>query len=208
MARYFKKISIEEFEAKFIEVAKQTEAYRTDYRQEDFDDFMVSKYSSQKPLDFFARLALHYKALPSVAKDLKKVDFDCENFECEAKESSKVRLGIQQLDNGLVYLGCMGGGDWEVYVYYIVYWDGKNFRGYLPKDGNPWDKKEKRAYIDEDEYELSSILEKEENKLLAEDCSQKKWDKFEAKSVKMYSQFRTDAAKIEADIKQRIQLKV
>lgn len=49
-------------------------------------------------------------------------------------------------DNGFVYLEAFGGGDWELSVSFIVYWDGKKLRGYVPTKGNPWNFSTKEAY--------------------------------------------------------------
>ena len=68
------------------------------------------------------------------------------------------------------------GGDWEFPVCFVMYWDGKELRAYIPKDGNAWNKKQKTAYgseedMDED-YEVDSekIEEKEvsEEKIFAD----------------------------------------
>jgi hypothetical protein len=84
-----------------------------------------------------------------IRKDLGKVEFDSENHECEPSEAycgAGDICGFRTLSNGLTYLGCMAGGDWETPLFYIIYWDGKKLRGYIPTDGNLWNTDTKRAY--------------------------------------------------------------
>ena len=81
-------------------------------------------------------------------KDL-KVEFDFENFDCDDDDL----LGYHTLDNGLTFLGCSAGGDWETPVFFIIYFDGKKLRAYVPKKGNTWNKKTKQAYGNEEEEE-------------------------------------------------------
>lgn len=104
--------------------------------------------------------ALYYSALylrhnyPRIEKDLSKVIFDHENFEMEPEEDgwpAKVFVGLYTLENGLTYLGACAGGDWEVPVYYIIYWDGKSLRAYIPKEGNTYNQETKTAFGSEEE---------------------------------------------------------
>lgn len=81
---------------------------------------------------------------PKITKDLQKVTFDTENEDpCDETGHAD---GYLVLDNGLAVLGMTAGGDWEWPLYYIIYFDGKHLRGYVPKDGNPWNTTTKTAY--------------------------------------------------------------
>ena len=53
--------------------------------------------------------------------------------------------------SGVPYLCCSGGGDWEVPVVFMIYWDGKSFRGYILTKGNPWNTKIKAAFNNDTE---------------------------------------------------------
>ena len=72
-------------------------------------------------------------------KDFKKIQSDAENWDAEGTEFGNPDIcGIQELGNGLVYLGFCTGGDIEQPWYGIIYYDGKTLRGYIPENGNPW----------------------------------------------------------------------
>ena len=82
-----------------------------------------------------------------IFKDLSKVDFEWENrsdiIDC---------FESQYVDGGYLhfYLG-WAGSDWESPVYYILYFDkNKKLRGYIPKRGNTYNLKSKKAAIDDD----------------------------------------------------------
>lgn len=40
------------------------------------------------------------------------------------------------LSNGFTFFGVYGGPDWTGPIFYILYWDGKKIRGYVPRYGN------------------------------------------------------------------------
>ena len=83
-----------------------------------------------------------------IKKDL-KIEFDFENFECETSKGyngAEGITGLRTLSNGLAYVGCSAGGDWEIPVFFIVYWDGQKLRAYIPTKGNPFNRTEKQAY--------------------------------------------------------------
>lgn len=82
-------------------------------------------------------------------KDL-KVEFDLENTDAEGD-----MCGYKTLkDTGMTYLGVTAGGDWEHPVFFVVYWDGKKIRGYVPTNGNPWNTTTKQAYGNDDAADL------------------------------------------------------
>ncbi len=39
-------------------------------------------------------------------------------------------------------------------IFFIIYWDGKALRGYIPLDGNPWNTTTKQAYGNNNEDDL------------------------------------------------------
>lgn len=91
-----------------------------------------------------------------LGKDL-KVNFDFENFESPGSNHGKGSLlGFNTLANGLTYCGMSAGGDWEYPVFFIVYWDGKKLRGYVPTEGNPWNTTTKAAYGNDEPADLKN----------------------------------------------------
>ena len=98
----------------------------------------------------------------TLAKDLGKVQFDAENVMYSYNGPDIVGqnfLGVHTLDHGLTFLGVQCGGDWERPVYMILYWDGKEVRGYIPKKGNCWNYDTKTA-IGNDEDADDSFIKK------------------------------------------------
>lgn len=88
-----------------------------------------------------------------IQKDLSKVEFDMENIEWvpgEAYVGADDLVGIRTLPNGLTYMGVTAGGDWEMPIFFILYFDGKEIRGYIPKEGNTWNFKTKSAFGNSD----------------------------------------------------------
>lgn len=57
------------------------------------------------------------------------------------------------------------GGDWEIPVYMIMYWDGKEIRGYIPEDGNTFKASTRMAYgNDEDDDTVKLPHKPDDNK--------------------------------------------
>ncbi|RDJ34980.1 MAG: hypothetical protein DWQ19_09100 [Crenarchaeota archaeon] len=121
MPRYFAPITPEELREKFNK------------KYEDFHDFL---YSDSKAV-----------------KDIQKIQFDYENWEEEEafQDELKKLVGIHTLPNGMTFWGAQAGGDWEHPVFFILYWDGKEIRGYVPKEGNVYNLKEKSAFGNNEE---------------------------------------------------------
>ena len=61
--------------------------------------------------------------------------------------------------NGVPYLWVMAGGDSENPVSGMIYWDGKDIRAYIPTYGNPYNRKQKAAYGEDDLYVISEKFE-------------------------------------------------
>jgi hypothetical protein len=92
--------------------------------------------------------------LPQIKKDLAKVEFDFENWDCD--NGCKYINGFHVAPNGLPYWGDCAGGDWEIPIFYIIYWDGKKLRAYIPTEGNPWNTDTKSAYGNAPDYVLDA----------------------------------------------------
>lgn len=88
--------------------------------------------------------------LQQVQKDLSKVAFstDCINI-----SSFYYDCGFRRVRTGFTFYGVSGGDEIEAPVYYILYHDGKSWRGYIPTYGNSYYVKENRAYLYDEVYE-------------------------------------------------------
>jgi hypothetical protein len=104
--------------------------------------------------------------------DLTKIEFDFENY-CigNADPGFKKYLmdhkgycgypcGYKLLPSGIPVLFVNAGGDWEFPICFVLYWDGKGIRGYIPTEGNVFDKKNKCAYGNTEEEIEDTVLEK------------------------------------------------
>lgn len=122
-----------------------------------------------------------------------KVKFDFENFDHgENLTAPQGLLGFQTLPNGLQILGCRAGGDWEHPVYFIIYWDGKKLRLYVPTRGNPWNTDTREAYGNNDVADTAN--------------AHKRWpDSFPKDGYAEPDDFVFDPREILEDIQERIQ---
>lgn len=96
-----------------------------------------------------------------IDKDLKKVQFDDENNGAVdydyGPNRPKSLIGLHTLSNGLAFLGMYAGGDWEYPVFFIIYFDGKSLRGYIPTCGNMINLDFKTAFGSEDDSEKVEV---------------------------------------------------
>jgi len=97
-----------------------------------------------------------YKMPKILARDICKVRFDFENFTFfdDNVGFGDYPVGYRELKPGFHVFFANAGGDWEYPVCFLFYWgaDGK-VRGYTPKNGNIWNKKEKCAYDDGEDHD-------------------------------------------------------
>jgi hypothetical protein len=95
---------------------------------------------------------------PSVEKDLSKIMFDTENVYWEYIDNYTDRMvDFQTTKSGLNFLGVVAGGDWEVPIFFIIYWDGEKLRGYIPEDGNTFNTVTKKAYGNDQEADSENM---------------------------------------------------
>lgn len=99
-------------------------------------DSYNGKFSVDKFVYRFCRKNNEFEVLKQLNNDLSKVKFDEENLGS---------IGGIKTSNGITYIECYGGGDWEIPVLFYIYWDGQKFRGYIPTCGNSFNRKLKIA---------------------------------------------------------------
>lgn len=142
MSRYFSPISEAFFRSKVESIFPSVDDYGED----------LTENGTKTIEEYMVHVLGH---MPSkVIKDLSKVKFDLENFGCSDEDdflNASDILGFKVLSNGMPYLGCNAGGDWEHPLYFIIYWDGTSLRGYIPKDGNTYNTKYNTAFGSEEE---------------------------------------------------------
>lgn len=112
-------------------------------------DILVEPEECKDNIDFLRKNYFNPQLTATIINDLSKVEFDQENLEWENGEGyagTKDITGFNTLKNGLSYLGVCCGGDWENPLFYIVYWDGRKLRGYIPTEGNHWNTDKNSAY--------------------------------------------------------------
>ncbi len=74
-------------------------------------------------------------------KDLDRVTSDYENV-----GDYLYGTGFRVLDCGVPALIFAHGGDWEAPMYDVIFWDGNDWRGYVPEEGNFYNKDTSEAY--------------------------------------------------------------
>lgn len=127
MPRYFKKTTLDEFKEK-----------------------VAFLFTGEDPI-------FPYGEMPKkIMDDLSKVEFDFENYEIgdarpgftkyDLKGLMGYPVGFRVLKNEMPCLFINAGGDWESPICFVLYWDGKQIRAYIPDYGNVWNKELKSAY--------------------------------------------------------------
>ena len=150
MPRYFVPITPQNLNDNIWALARKSTFYTN-------DGYFSKKWAldgeeiEKKYTEYYMSSALELLDDTQIHKDLSKIIFDQEN--CDADEDERTQdgtiydlVGYHTLDNKLTFLGVVAGGDWESPLFYIIYWDGKKLRGYIPTEGNPWNKETKTAY--------------------------------------------------------------
>lgn len=100
--------------------------------------------------------------------DIEHIVFSTENIICKIDDSTDNNLkllGFHQLENGLSFLGCKSNKHLEGPIYFIIYSDGKQLRGYIPSEGNTYNYVFGTAFGREDSTKITKIS-KEEIKII------------------------------------------
>lgn len=153
-----------------------------------------------------------------IESDLKKVTFDFENYEFTHDKDENDLCGLHTLDNGFTFIGGWGGGDWEFPVFFIIYWDGKQLRGYIPVCGNTYNLDLNTAFGSEEESDkYEDVIAKYEAKLYPNPKDDDSENPIEDDLIKAYCLYHGYAYRegeevdfhwkgIEVDIKNRIEI--
>lgn len=116
-----------------------------------WDKHIENTYGKFTPSNFvyrFCRQHLDFEEMKAVRDDLAKIQHDEENLDT---------IGKIESSNGLTYLKCDVGGDWEAPMLFFLYWDGNKFRAYIPTYGNAFNRSTKTAFGNNDEEDLKFL---------------------------------------------------
>ena len=86
----------------------------------------------------------------NIFKDLNKIKHDWENCDYIGD--------VRTTKSGVPYILGDFGGDWEEPILFMIYWDGKEFRGYIPKHGNCYNRDLNQAFGNNDEADEKFIM--------------------------------------------------
>ena len=169
MARKYVPVTVDEFLALIAKECKKrlkSEETEVEFRAKSatgrYDIGIIDEADFPDVIDIgfveenFRNFVMDYdsKVSEKIRDDWSKINFDLENLMTAPRDlPDHPLIGVQTLDNGFTFVGCHCGGDWELPVFAIVYWDGKTFRGYVPEDGNTFNPKTRTAYGSEDDDE-------------------------------------------------------
>ena len=122
-----------------------------------YNDFYLADGMIDSPVTNHLEMQYGFVCLsPQLTKDLSKIQFDeenrCTGMHCFTSNTPDI-MEAHTTSTGVTYYGCMAGGDWENPIYFIIYWDGKQLRGYIPTRGQCYDVKSKAAYGSGEEEE-------------------------------------------------------
>jgi hypothetical protein len=187
--------SVEFLRSKILEAAAKDEFIR-----EEMDELGPEDCPLESAMYGFGSLT------DRVERDLSKVEFDLENVSMGTGGDSDYGfpglIGFNTLESGLTFLGCGAGGDWETPLFFLIYWDGRQLRGYVPKDGNPWNTDKMSAYGNNCDRDPSDVKNARERFGESASCSERKWREYTSWMVEGVA---PDVGKIRADILARIQ---
>ena len=194
MPRYFVPITKEELATKLYETALKKDPECFDGGWNNSKNY---KYDSSTICDFITKECYYFQPkylTPIIEHDLMKINFDDENVCADSGPLD----GFRTLDNNFVFFGVTAGGDWELPIFFIIYWDGEHLRAYIPTDGNTFNPKTKAAYGNEDDYDLEKLYG-----VTGDDAEKIRTD---IENI-IEEQKNIDVIKVIADIKNRLQKK-
>lgn len=118
--------------------------------------------------DAKAPITFEFKYLSEqITSDL-RVEFEDDNEIFESKTlknyNYKNIVGLHTLKNGLTFQGILSGSDFQPAVFYIIYFDGRKLRAYVPTEGNLWNTDTLQAYgydIKEDQINILKRFNKD-----------------------------------------------
>lgn len=119
---------------------------------EDFKDRLeiLARELQEDPDNLYQFIQEICYSVPSVKNDM-KININMENLESSFKMTS----------TGVPYIFNEATSDYSTWMVFMIYWDGKKFRAYIPTYGNPWNtdiKEQLGEYPEEDIKFISKQL--------------------------------------------------
>ena len=148
------KISVDEFFEHVKDYFIKNNSSESDYDTEKIQAFIddPKKKADKKDLMYIIKQNAwkKEKAGNNIFKDLNKIKHDWENCDYIGD--------IRTTKSGIPYILGDFGGDWEEPILFIVYWDGKEFRGYIPEHGNCYNRDLNQAFGNDEEADKKFIM--------------------------------------------------
>ena len=148
------KISVDEFFEHVKDCYIKNNSSKSDYDAEKIQAFIENpkKKADKNDLMYIIRQNAWKKDKSgnNIFKDLNKIKHDWENCDYIGD--------IRTTKSGIPYILGNFGGDWEEPILFIVYWDGKEFRGYIPEHGNCYNRDLNQAFGNDEEADKKFIM--------------------------------------------------
>ena len=205
MSRYFKKMRVGEFEELFTgkilksmlkELSPVDAQVVADQAPRNIKELERAFEAAKR--NFHGGILDAIGAQGKISKDLAKVveDFPTENLHLDGIPLFDGGLGFRELDNGFSFLGACCGNDWEFPVFVVIYFDGKDLRGYVPKRGNSWNWHKNTPFMHESDEDHEADLAFLQGRYPGEEINEDNMQDYLDKVVNVYEMLE--------DIKERI----
>lgn len=122
-------------EQEFLDLARK---YCMNYQGSERDEDVTNEWTINPPSDQdVLNMLIFYAASSGSNEDGSTVGNDFKGLEFSNENTEPIE-GVRMTKGGCPYVVGYSGGDWENPVCFIVFYDGKQIRAYLPKSGNTW----------------------------------------------------------------------
>ena len=148
------KISVEEFFEHVKDYYVKNNSSKSDYDAEKIQAFVDNPKKKADKQDLMYIINQNAwkkeKAGNNLFKDLNKIKHDWENCDYIGD--------IRTTKSGIPYILGDFGGDWEEPILFMVYWDGTEFRGYIPEHGNCYNRDLNQVFGNNEEADEKFIM--------------------------------------------------
>lgn len=141
-----------------LEERNELHVYRTPIKSADIynvDTFvqrLEAEIGTSDPDQMYSYIYEMFDNHPQVRKDLSEIESDYENV-----GDYGPHCGVHILECGIPVFVYAHGGDWEEPMEDVIFWTGSEWRGYMPKEGNPHNMRHKSAFGNYDDDEEAFV---------------------------------------------------